>query len=365
MEVFIDRNPPLRAIKAYLAHSAFRELDITLSRKEPDIELWEVNEVDGYEAARIAAVIQLLNPHVKRWRSLSIKTIHLDSIRVALTNCSGIASELVQLKLCSTRNELLDSRALRPLVSELETPNVVELTLGGEVISLATSWTGHWVKSMTGVRKLFLINSTPTPDYLLDEQPFGEEPFSLLRQRFLSRSLLRLQISNVELNVYMQFNEPIRMEQLHKISFHRVYRSTAELILNIQFIAPRLEILEFKPRKVDPCKALCLPFTNRYSNNFPKLDTFRLSDSKDLDEFLPTLRTCKRLYCDNSLYDEDLEMLKAPYKAEDDTDAQWLCPKLYAIEILTCVAKKTPFGVRKYLYSRGQTKSTNLGDVTH
>jgi len=141
VEVFIDSNPPLRAIKAYMTHSAFRELDITLSRKEPDRGPWGKNEADGYEAARIAAVIQLLNPHVRRWRSLSIKTIHLDSIRVALTNCCGVASELVELELCSSRNELLDSRAFRPLVAELETPRVQELTLGGEVISLATSWT--------------------------------------------------------------------------------------------------------------------------------------------------------------------------------------------------------------------------------
>ena len=182
------------------------------------------------------------------------------------------------------------------------------------------------MKSITGVHKLFLIDSA-----------LDEELFSLLQQRFLSKSLLQLQISDVVI-VSMELIEPIRMEQLHKISFHHVNRSTVELILNIHLIALLLQILEFKPREVDPFdEPLRLPFTNRYSNKFPKLRTFRLSDSEELDKFLPTLQTCKRLYCDNSLYDEDLEMLKAPYKTEHDTDVQWLCPKLYAIEILTCV----------------------------
>lgn len=123
LEVFIDRNPPLRAIQAYMENSCSQGLDITLKRAKSEDE-------DICESC-VAAVVQLLNPHVKRWRKLTIEAVHLGTIRAALLGCSGTASSLEELHISCAPTECSDDRAYHSLWTELEVPNVSKLSLGG------------------------------------------------------------------------------------------------------------------------------------------------------------------------------------------------------------------------------------------
>ncbi|KAH9949933.1 hypothetical protein B0H21DRAFT_42960 [Amylocystis lapponica] len=87
-----DNSTPLSTIQSYLTLSGERPLDITISRRPQTF-----SAADPHEKARIAAAMNLLYPHMTRWRFLHINVIHASSIPFLDRNIH--AENMVDLRL--------------------------------------------------------------------------------------------------------------------------------------------------------------------------------------------------------------------------------------------------------------------------
>jgi len=93
--ILIDTNPtPLPAIQSYLEWSRDVPLHVAVMRKPGTLE-----DNDPGEKARVAAVMDLLGPHVHRWRSLLFDVIYSSSLPSLRRDFHGVASALKGLGL--------------------------------------------------------------------------------------------------------------------------------------------------------------------------------------------------------------------------------------------------------------------------
>lgn len=333
IEIFVDEDPDLRAIHSYLIYSGSLDLDITLCRETPlDDDDDPGIEPDAFEAPRIVAVMQLLNSDIKRWGSLSIQAIHLNSIRVALSICSGVASNLQDLKLCSSKCEgSLTPDIGRVLTTEFQTPAVSSLTLGGEVIPWACKLASSWMDSFAKITILTLVHADT---YSL----YGHHLCSLLRRSSIRKSLHKLEMEAVSLEVGESPARRLRLDQLNRVYLREMQHIDVHTFLGECIDAPRLRYLDyqlFQDHSDDTHILKDLPFTTGDAQHFPMLCTFLLLHSPPLSEPLPSLDRCTHIVCDDALDNVGLQMLRTPYAVGNSVDQpRWLCPKLNELSIL-------------------------------
>ena len=93
--ILVDTNPtPLRAIESYFRWTRDLPLDVAVMRKPGTFE-----EDDPGEKARVAAVMGLLAPHVRRCHNLHFDIIYSSSLPSLRRDFHGVASELESLRL--------------------------------------------------------------------------------------------------------------------------------------------------------------------------------------------------------------------------------------------------------------------------
>ncbi|KAH9924536.1 uncharacterized protein B0H18DRAFT_1211793 [Fomitopsis serialis] len=117
---------PLTRIRQYLAWSRDQPLHIYIMRRfDPSMQ-------DPTEKAQIRVILDLLLPHVKRWKVLSIRLLHSSSLPLPCADLVGYAEELVQLNLDFIIGDAVVRATPDPLsTGTFDTPALEELSMGG------------------------------------------------------------------------------------------------------------------------------------------------------------------------------------------------------------------------------------------
>ncbi|TFY60636.1 hypothetical protein EVJ58_g5021 [Rhodofomes roseus] len=120
---------PLARIRKHLACSRELPIDIFISRRR---EWQPPMGTDHEEKARVKAIMDVLAPHMKRWRSLLLRLLHSDSLPLPRIDLVGHADKLKILSLDSIIDDSAASdEAASPITGEFHTPELTELFMKG------------------------------------------------------------------------------------------------------------------------------------------------------------------------------------------------------------------------------------------
>lgn len=125
--IWTGRDPtPLSRIRQYLLWSRNHSLDIFIIRR------FDVCTDDPTEKNYVRAVIELLLPHMERWRILCMKLLHSSSLPIPCVDLVGQATQLSRLNLDFMIDDLLSGfDAALSLGGEFDTPVLETLSVGG------------------------------------------------------------------------------------------------------------------------------------------------------------------------------------------------------------------------------------------
>ncbi|EPS99284.1 hypothetical protein FOMPIDRAFT_1017189 [Fomitopsis schrenkii] len=124
--IWTGRNPtPFERIHEYLLWSRDKPLDIFILRRyDPSLE-------DPTEKAYVNAVLELLLPHMQRWRVLCMKLLHSSSLPIPNIDLVGPAEKLTRLYLDFLVDDLTTWQSSVPPTGRLEAPLLTVLSMGG------------------------------------------------------------------------------------------------------------------------------------------------------------------------------------------------------------------------------------------
>ncbi|KAH9924523.1 uncharacterized protein B0H18DRAFT_424703 [Fomitopsis serialis] len=112
---------PLSRIRQYLCWSRNQPLEVYVMRRYDPSGSME----DQTERARVKAVVELLLPHVRRWRVLCMKLLHSRSLPLPRIDLVGHAEKLVRLRLDHTVDDAVAFSATDvPQPEVFDTPRV-------------------------------------------------------------------------------------------------------------------------------------------------------------------------------------------------------------------------------------------------
>ena len=124
--VWIGADPtPLLRVREYLAWSCNRPLNIYVLRRSRS----SGEDID--EGNRVGRVVQLILPHIGRWRSLRMETLYSKSLPIPRIDLVGCAPHLTELALSSTVDDDLLVDTVLPLTGDFETPKLELLAMHG------------------------------------------------------------------------------------------------------------------------------------------------------------------------------------------------------------------------------------------
>ncbi|KAH9922593.1 uncharacterized protein B0H18DRAFT_505662 [Fomitopsis serialis] len=126
--IWVGQEPtPLSTIHDYLAWSQDGLLDIYILRKaDPSIER------DPMEKMQVKNVMEILLPHMKRWRLLCVKLLQSTSLPLPRIDLVGRANRLVKLQMHFDIDDCVASpEAAPPVIGEFHTPVLEKLHMGG------------------------------------------------------------------------------------------------------------------------------------------------------------------------------------------------------------------------------------------
>lgn len=124
--VWTGRDPtPLDEIREYLSWSRDKPLDIFILRRyDPSLE-------DRTEKEYVQAVVELLLPHMHRWRVLCMKVLRSSSLPIPHVDMKGQAKILRRLHLDFVIDDLTTSQTSVPITGLFDTPALNVLSMGG------------------------------------------------------------------------------------------------------------------------------------------------------------------------------------------------------------------------------------------
>lgn len=126
--IWVGQEPtPLSTIRDYLAWSQDGLLDIYILRTADSSV-----ERDPTEKTQVKDIMEMLVPHMKRWRLLCVKLLHSSSLPLPRIDIVGRANRLVKLKLHFVIDDCVASpEAAPPVIGEFHTPVLEKLHIGG------------------------------------------------------------------------------------------------------------------------------------------------------------------------------------------------------------------------------------------
>lgn len=130
--IWLGKEPtPLSSIRDYLAWSRDNLLDIYVlyrSNSNPYLDPQWFTE----EKAQVEAVMELLIPHMKRWKVFRMNVLSSSSLPLPRIDLVGQADELIELELRFTIDDYVAStQAAILVIAEFHTPRLDELAMGG------------------------------------------------------------------------------------------------------------------------------------------------------------------------------------------------------------------------------------------
>ncbi|TFY59220.1 hypothetical protein EVJ58_g5911 [Rhodofomes roseus] len=179
---------PLSLIREYLEWSRERPLHIYVLRR------FDPSTVDHAEKAHVKAIVELLLPHVKQWKVLSIKLLHSSSLPCPRFDLVGLAENLIQLNLDFIVDDVVSRSAETPSpVGEFETPLLEELSIGG--VHFREAYMEAFPRSSIPLqlRRLALTG------YMSPQVPFPL--VDLLKALLTCKDLCALYLENIQLDV--------------------------------------------------------------------------------------------------------------------------------------------------------------------
>ncbi|GBE87950.1 hypothetical protein SCP_1201760 [Sparassis crispa] len=314
--IIVGQHPtPLSEISSYLTFSRKHPIDIIITHRPQD-----VNSSDTSGEVRVAEIMELLLPHIGRWRKLHINVALESSLPSRISDLRGNASALTSLRLesSSPRTTRMD-RILR-LVEDFQTPALQELVSDGYVFRDAYLSSPKSLASITTLT----ISHFSAWNFVGDSKLFFVSELVVCLHRLQNLTDLRLvdlvlddfmTVSRLPQNASLDI-ESVRFEGMHGSNLSNFY-----------YVAnrPRFTYLTFGrytlPHRISMggCMELNL------SDLSPDSDIHALLQDWDGD-------------CDNALSVSNCSSFdgRVLLQLSVAANGEWLCPRMTSLDVEDC-----------------------------
>ncbi|TFY59219.1 hypothetical protein EVJ58_g5912 [Rhodofomes roseus] len=324
--VWLGHEPtPLWRIRQYLAWSRDQQLDIyVLRRFSPAIE-------DRAEKTHVKAIVDLLLPHIARWRMLYFALLHADSLPIPRVDLVGRAVNLLQLYLGSLVDDAVaNSEGVLARSGGFEAPMVDMLSMGG------VHYYGCYMNPTPQTQMFPNVKSLHLTDYALQHTPF---PLVDLLRVLAHSSVTALYLNNMQFDCSYS-GPPILLSIDDSWEPNVTFTSmTGEVIAEYNRLLdyPHPETTTYRRCTIPDCDPFALPpLGTSYMVHLEQI-----ADPRAVTYYLTNV-ACTELSChEASFHDCDglqPEVLNIALGTPvlKDGEETWLCPRVDHIAMYEC-----------------------------